>query len=84
MGLELVIDVAFLAEARVFADKQLLNYCVSWETSSWDELDWDRVKELQVREILNKRQSQAAIAQSCHCLSCPDFLKHVCLPSLHM
>ncbi|OKL61921.1 hypothetical protein UA08_02605 [Talaromyces atroroseus] len=63
-------------EAKIFADKQLLNYCVSWETSSWDELDWDRVKELQVREILNKRQSQAAIAQSCHCLSCPDFLKH--------
>lgn len=70
-----------LAESLKFADKELSKYCASWDSPNWDELDWDRVKELQVREILNKRQAQAAIAQSCQCISCPDFLKHVCLPS---
>ncbi|QKX54813.1 uncharacterized protein TRUGW13939_01902 [Talaromyces rugulosus] len=63
-------------EALKFGDMELSKYCASWEDSTWDELDWARVKELQVREILNQRQAQAAIAQSCQCLSCPDFLKH--------
>ncbi|KUL89142.1 hypothetical protein ZTR_05967 [Talaromyces verruculosus] len=63
-------------ESLKFGDKELSKYCASWESPSWDELDWDRVKELQIREILIKRQEQAAIAQGCHCLSCPDFLKH--------
>ncbi|KAH8690808.1 NUC185 domain-containing protein [Talaromyces proteolyticus] len=63
-------------EALKFGDKELSKHCASWDNSTWDELDWARVKELQVRDILSKRQEQAAIAQSCHCLSCPDFLKH--------
>jgi antiviral helicase SKI2 len=75
----MVINV--FAEALKFGNKELSKYCASWEDSTWDELDWARVKELQVREILNQRQAQAAIAQSCQCLSCPDFLKHV--SSLH-
>lgn len=40
-------------------------------------MDWARIKELQVRDILEKRQAQAAITQSCRCLQCPSFLKHV-------
>ncbi|CRG91431.1 antiviral helicase SKI2 [Talaromyces islandicus] len=63
-------------EALKFGDKELSKHCASWEDSTWDELDWARVKELQVRDILNQRQAQAAIAQSCQCLSCPHFLKH--------
>lgn len=71
----MVIDI--LTEALKFGDKELSKHCASWEGSTWDELDWARVKELQVRDILNQRQARAAIAQSCQCLACPDFLKHV-------
>lgn len=65
-------------EAIKFADKELSKLCSSWTSPAWDEMDWDRMKELQVRDILEKRQAQAAIAQSCRCLECPNFLKHVC------
>jgi antiviral helicase SKI2 len=66
-------------EAVKFADKDLLKICQSWATPAWDELDWSRVKELQLRDALDKRHAQASIAQSCKCLDCPDFLKHVSL-----
>ncbi|PYI33912.1 antiviral helicase [Aspergillus indologenus CBS 114.80] len=63
-------------EAMKFADKELVKFCASWIQPAWDEMDWTRIKELQVRDILEKRQQQAAIAQSCRCLQCPNFLKH--------
>lgn len=64
-------------EAAKVADKSLSKYTSSWVTNAWDEMDWSRIKELQVRDVLDKRQAQAQIAQSCHCLQCPNFLKHV-------
>lgn len=64
-------------EASKFADKELTKHCASWTSSVWDEIDWARIKELQVRDILEKRQKQASIAQGCKCLQCPSFLKHV-------
>ncbi|GAQ06728.1 putative ATP-dependent RNA helicase C550.03c [Aspergillus lentulus] len=63
-------------EAIKFADKELSKLCASWTSPVWDEMDWARIKELQVRDILEKRQAQAAITQSCRCLQCPSFLKH--------
>ena len=60
-----------------FADKELSKLCSSWTNPIWDEMDWTRIKELQVRDVLEKRQAQAAIAQSCKSQQCPDFLKHV-------
>jgi len=65
------------AEAIKFADKELSKHCSSWTSPTWDELDWTRIKELQVRDILEKRQEQATISQTCRCRGCPDFLKHV-------
>lgn len=64
-------------EAAKFADKELSKVCSSWTNGLWEEMDWARIKELQVRDILEKRQFQAKIAQSCRCLECPNFLKHV-------
>jgi antiviral helicase SKI2 len=55
----------------------LTKYTKSWLNSAWDEVDWSKVKELQVRDILAQREAQVQIIQSCHCLSCPNFLKHV-------
>ncbi|KAG2412443.1 hypothetical protein HFD88_010000 [Aspergillus terreus] len=63
-------------EAIKFADKELSKLCGSWATPVWDEMDWSRIKELQVRDILEKRRAQAKIAQSCRSVQCPDFLKH--------
>lgn len=66
-----------LKEAIKFAEKELPKHVSSWETSSWDELDWSRVNELELREILSRRHEYAVTAQSCKCLECPNFLKHV-------
>ncbi|KAL4956161.1 armadillo-type protein [Aspergillus filifer] len=63
-------------EAMKFAEKELTKLCRSWTSSTWDELDWSRIKELQLRDILDKRREQASIAQACDSLKCPDFLKH--------
>ncbi|OJD17841.1 hypothetical protein AJ78_02082 [Emergomyces pasteurianus Ep9510] len=63
-------------ESLKVAQKDLVPLCTSWESSVWDELEWDRVKELQIVEILNQRQGQIAIIESCECLQCPQFLKH--------
>ncbi|KAL1955256.1 hypothetical protein VTO42DRAFT_8854 [Malbranchea cinnamomea] len=63
-------------EAEKFAHKELLTLCSSWESSAWDELDWSRVKELEIRELLNQRQTQVTIIRSSECLQCPQFLKH--------
>lgn len=77
LELQCLLDLP--TEAAKFADKELTKYTKSWNDSAWDELDWSRVKELQVRDIINKRNEQVQIMQSCRCLSCPDFLKHVCV-----
>ncbi|KAJ5281701.1 hypothetical protein N7478_007073 [Penicillium angulare] len=63
-------------EAAKFGDKELTKFTKSWVNSAWDEIDWSRIKELQVRDILSKRQAQAQIIQSARCLSCPNFVKH--------
>ncbi|KAJ5776932.1 hypothetical protein N7520_000178 [Penicillium odoratum] len=63
-------------ESNKFADKELTRYTDSWLNTAWDEVDWSRVKELQVRDTLAQRQAQVDIMQSCHCLSCPNFMKH--------
>ncbi|OQE32074.1 hypothetical protein PENSTE_c001G00960 [Penicillium steckii] len=63
-------------EAVKVADKEFTKYTSSWLKNAWDEIDWSCIKELQVRDILDQRQAQAQIAQSGHCLQCPDFLKH--------
>lgn len=49
----------------------------NWESADLDELQWDKVKDLQVRELLAERQKVGQIAQGGHCLTCPDFLRHV-------
>jgi len=64
-------------ESIKWAEKELTKYTNSWVDPAWDEVDWQRLKELQVREIMEKRQAQADIVQSAHCLQCPDFVKHV-------
>lgn len=69
-------------EATKFANKELSKICDLWTTPTWDEIDWSGIKELQLREILEKRQAQMSIVQSCKCLDCPDFLKHVSLLKL--
>lgn len=64
-------------EAMRLGDKELSKLCSTWTSPVWDELDWAGVKELQVRDVLEKRQAQAAVVQTCKCLECPQFLKHV-------
>lgn len=64
-------------ESTKWAEIELCQYTNSWIHTGWGEIDWQRIKEMEIRDILDKRQAQAEIAQSCHCLQCPDFVKHV-------
>ena len=62
----------------MFADMELSKFSsLFWTDPIWDEMELYRIKELRVRDILEKRHVQATIAQSCKCLECPNFLKHV-------
>ncbi|CAG8371517.1 unnamed protein product [Penicillium salamii] len=63
-------------ESLKWAEKEMAQYNQSWVGPIWDEVDWQRLKELQVRELMGKRQAQADIVQSSHCLQCPHFVKH--------
>ncbi|CAG8375723.1 unnamed protein product [Penicillium salamii] len=63
-------------ESIKWAEKEMAQYTQSWVGPIWDEVDWQRLKELQVRELMGKRQAQADIVQSSHCLQCPHFVKH--------
>ncbi|KAL3418917.1 ATP-dependent RNA helicase [Phlyctema vagabunda] len=58
------------------AVNELLRICESWETDIWNEVDWSRIKEIQLRDIMTKRNQEASHSQKCRCLSCPQFLKH--------
>lgn len=61
--------------------EEILELCADWSLSSWDEVDWSRIKDMSIREILDKRRAAAAVAQGAHCLQCPNFVKHVSLPT---
>ncbi|KAJ5787717.1 hypothetical protein N7457_002707 [Penicillium paradoxum] len=63
-------------EAVYWAEKELHQYTNSWIDTAWDEIDWQRIKEMEVRDVLDKRRAQAQIVQTSHCLECPDFVKH--------
>ncbi|RFU33177.1 hypothetical protein B7463_g3202, partial [Scytalidium lignicola] len=58
------------------AMKELARICNSWEPDVWDELDLSRIKELQLRDLINRRSEQAKASQTGNCLQCPQFLKH--------
>ncbi|KAF3029433.1 hypothetical protein E8E15_010071 [Penicillium rubens] len=63
-------------EAVQWAEKELPQYTNSWINAAWEEIDWQRIKEMEIRDILDKRQAQAEISQSCTCLQCPNFADH--------
>ncbi|KAJ5143872.1 uncharacterized protein N7515_002659 [Penicillium bovifimosum] len=64
------------ADAVNWAQTESHNYTRPWTDTTWDEIDWQRIKEMEIREILDKRHAQAEIAQSCSCIGCPEFIKH--------
>ncbi|KAI5307796.1 hypothetical protein KEM55_007401, partial [Ascosphaera atra] len=64
-------------ELHALARKEFIRLCNSWQDSVWDEIDWSRIKELQVREVLAKREEQANIVQSSTSLTCQNFLRHI-------
>jgi len=48
----------------------------TYTSTTFDEIDWSRLKEMTVRDILDRRRTFASDAQSAHCLTCPNFVKH--------
>ncbi|KAJ5542272.1 DEAD/DEAH box RNA helicase (Ski2) [Penicillium sp. DV-2018c] len=68
--------LAVRAEAVNWAQTESHHYTRPWTDTTWDELNWQRIKELEIREVLEKRRAQAQITQSCGCQECPEFIKH--------
>lgn len=64
-------------EAVKFAKAELAEICGSWIAPFWDELDWGRIQDLQLRDVLDARKHEAAIAERAQCIGCPKFVKHV-------
>lgn len=65
------------SEQRKLVEDDFTGKYHDWKSADWNELDWDKVKDLHVRELLAERRQMAQVAQQAHCLSCPQFLKHV-------
>ena len=66
-------DSTIVATAK---DELLTVFSSFWTSSTFDELDWSRLKELPIRESLDRRRAAGDAAQACHCIECPDFVKH--------
>lgn len=64
-------------EQAKFAEGEIANVCRSWDQPQWNEMDWNRIKELTTRDLLERRKQEAVKVQQCHCIQCPDFVKHV-------
>ena len=65
------------AEATKFAVGEVAKIRAAWDQPTWDELDWSRIKELQSREIVERRRQEATKVQNARALECPNFVKHV-------
>ena len=61
----------------MLARDQFQPMCKSWHYKDWDEYDYGRIKNLQFREIEEKRRKEGQLAADRKCLQCPHFLKHV-------
>lgn len=59
------------------AREELERLCKSWELKDWDEQDYSKIKEIELRDLLSKRQEQSKIAQKASALRCNQFIKHV-------
>ena len=64
-------------EALKIAEKEVLPLLGDWSNPKWDELDWSKIKEMQTRDLLDRRSQRASDAQLGHCFDCPQFVKHV-------
>jgi antiviral helicase SKI2 len=64
-------------DALALAQDQFKPLCSSWNYNDWDEFDYSKIKNLQFREIEDKRKKEGLIATERECLKCPNFLKHV-------
>lgn len=58
------------------AREQLQELCASWDDKC-DEIDLSRVKQLQLQELVEKRDEQVKTISESPSAQCPDFLKHV-------
>ena len=55
-----------------------------WQWTSFEEYDWKRFNELRIRELLQNRARHGNQAQECHCIECPNFVKHVGYQSINI
>ena len=65
------------AEATKFVVGEVAKIRAAWDQPTWDELDWSRIKELQSREIVERRRQEAIKVQNARALECPNFVNHV-------
>ncbi|KAH7139272.1 NUC185 domain-containing protein [Dendryphion nanum] len=73
---ETVKNVNKKKEALILARDQFQPLCGSWNYSDWDEFNYEKIKNLNFRDIDDKRRKTGQIAADRQCLKCPDFVKH--------
>ncbi|KAI0111287.1 DSHCT domain-containing protein [Nemania sp. FL0031] len=63
-------------DSRAKAKEKILKICKSWEAEIWDEVSFAKIKSLNLQEIIQKRQQEAAMIGKTANMQCPKFLKH--------
>lgn len=70
------VDGLFGGDGYADAKEEVFQLCRDWNNPAWNEHDWVKIHDMQLREVIQKRDAVAKVAQEGHCLSCPTFLKH--------
>lgn len=67
-------------DSRAKAKDKMLKICKSWESEIWDEVNLSKIRNLNLQEMIQKRQQEATAIIQAASMQCPKFLKHVSHP----
>ncbi|KAI1343458.1 DSHCT domain-containing protein [Xylariaceae sp. FL0016] len=63
-------------EKKTGAKDNMLHICKTWESDLWDEASFAKIKNMNLQEIIQKRQQEALVIQNSATRRCAKFLKH--------
>ncbi|KAI1325689.1 DSHCT domain-containing protein [Xylariaceae sp. FL0255] len=63
-------------ESKQEAKNKMLKICKTWDSNIWNEVSYAKIKSMNLQEIIQKRQQEAAIIEQTADMSCHKFLKH--------
>ncbi|KAI0476322.1 DSHCT domain-containing protein [Xylariaceae sp. FL0804] len=73
----IVPDYFHGTEPKQAAKDKMLKICkAGWEASIWEEISFNKIRNMNIQELLQKREKEAALIKESAPLQCPKFLKH--------